>query len=168
MKTLIVREGKGGKDRTTLLPEVLYDALNSQIEKVRLLHDEDLAAGFGEVYMPNRLAIKYPTGAKSLEWQYLFPSYKRSEDPVSNKTRRHHIFERTVQKKVKKAIIQSGIHKHANCHTFRHSFATSLLQQGYDIRTIQQLLGHASLETTEIYTHVINQGAYGVVSPLQR
>ncbi|MCH2159752.1 MAG: integron integrase [Oleiphilaceae bacterium] len=168
MKTLIVRESKGGKDRTTLLPEPIYDSLHDQIRKVKVIHNQDLASGYGEVYMPNRLAQKYPSGAKSLEWQYLFPSANRSKDPRSGIIRRHHIFDRTVQKHVKRAIRDAGIHKHASCHTFRHSFATSLLQQGYDIRTIQQLLGHANLETTEIYTHVINQGAYAVISPLQR
>ncbi|UZE97168.1 integron integrase [Alkalimarinus alittae] len=168
MSVLIVRDGKGGKDRSTVLPSVLHAALRKQITLVNLIHQQDVEDGFGEVYMPDRLAYKYPTSASSLEWKYLFPSSNYSVDPRSDKTRRHHVMDRSVQRAVKAAIAKAGIHKHASCHTFRHSFATSLLQQGYDIRTIQKLLGHSNVETTEIYTHVLGQGANGVISPLER
>lgn len=166
MKVLIVRDGKGGKDRSTILPASLHEALTLQIEKVKLMHQQDLEDGYGEVYMPYRLAIKYPSSARSVEWQYLFPSKEIATDPRSGDRRRHHVMDRTVQRVVKQAIRDVGIYKHAGCHTFRHSFATSLLQQGYDIRTIQKLLGHSNVETTEIYTHVIGQGANAVKSPL--
>jgi len=168
MNTLIIRDGKGGKDRSTILPPVLHAALRRQVSLVKARHEQDVEDGFGEVYMPNRLALKYPSSATSLAWQYLFPASRNSIDPRSGKERRHHVMDRSVQKEVKKAIKSAGILKHASCHTFRHSFATSLLQQRYDIRTIQKLLGHSSVETTEIYTHVIGQGASGVVSPLER
>ena len=168
MGVLIVHNGKGSKDRSTLLPEVLHPALKKQIDMVRLIHERDIEDGVGEVYMPDRLAYKYPGSASSLEWKYVFPSSHYSIDPRSDKKRRHHIMDRSVQRAVKDAITEAGIHKHANCHTFRHSFATSLLQQGYDLRTIQKLLGHANLETTEIYTHVLGKGVNGVISPLER
>ena len=168
MNTLIIRDGKGGKDRSTILPLVLHTPLRRQVTLVKARHEQNTDDGFGEVYMPNRLALKYPSSASSLAWQYLFPASRNSIDPRSGKTRRHHVMDRSVQKEVKRAIKSAGILKHASCHTFRHSFATSLLQQGYDIRTIQKLLGHSSVETTEIYTHVIGQGASGVVSPLER
>ena len=168
MNTLIIRDGKGGKDRSTILPPVLHASLRRQVSLVKARHEQDVEDGFGEVYMPNRLAVKYPSSATSLAWQYLFPASRNSIDPRSGKERRHHVMDRSVQKEVKKAIKSAGILKHASCHTFRHSFATSLLQQRYDIRTIQKLLGHSSVETTEIYTHVIGQGASGVVSPLER
>jgi len=168
MNTLIIRDGKGGKDRSTILPPVLHAALRRQVLFVKAQHEQDTDDGFGEVYMPHRLALKYPSSATALAWQYLFPASRHSTDPRSGKVRRHHVMDRSVQREVKRAIKSAGILKHASCHTFRHSFATSLLQQRYDIRTIQKLLGHTNVETTEIYTHVIGQGASGVVSPLER
>ena len=168
MGVIIVRDGKGGKDRSTILPSLLNDALRDQIELVRLTLKQDKANNINGVYMPDRLAIKYPAAQHNLEWQYLFPAKNIALDPRANVKRRHHVMDRAVQKEVKKAINQSSIYKHAGCHTFRHSFATSLLQQGYDIRTIQKLLGHTKVETTEIYTHVIKQGANAVKSPLER
>ncbi|MBI4852430.1 MAG: integron integrase [Acidobacteria bacterium] len=165
---IVVREGKGEKDRVTVLPEKLRKALEHHLVKVKLLHEEDLAAGFGEVYLPYALERKYPNANKEWGWQYVFPSVRLSVDSRSGKKRRHHICEKVLQQNVKEAIKQAGIAKNGSCHTFRHSFATHLLADGYDIRTIQQLLGHNDVSTTMIYTHVVNLGGHGVWSPLDR
>ena len=164
--TIIVRQGKGRKDRVTILPDNLIEPITVKIKEVTLLHQSDLAAGFGEVWMPDALAKKYPAEAKSHHWQYLFPSIRRSADPRSDKTRRHHLNEQAVQRAVKKAIRKAGIQKHASCHTLRHSFATHLLENGYDIRTVQELMGHTDIRTTQIYTHVLSRGSLAVRSPL--
>lgn len=163
---ILVRNGKGVKDRRTVLPVKLEPVLQRQIAFVSAQHKQDLASGYGEVYMPFALAKKYPSASKSLAWQFLFPAPSIAKDPRDGLKKRHHVHTRTLQRKVKIAIEQAGIYKHANCHTFRHSFATRLLENGYDIRTIQSLLGHADVATTEIYTHVINRGGLGVVSPI--
>ena len=165
---IIVRSGKGGKDRRTILPEIVIDQLHEQIITVMRLHESDLKNGYGEVAMPNALSRKYPSAAKELAWQYLFPSYKFSRDPRSGVERRHHVYDRSLQRNVKNSIRACGIPKHASCHTFRHSFATRLLEQGNDIRTVQELLGHSNVETTEIYTHVLHKGVLGVRSPVDR
>jgi integron integrase len=164
-KSIIVRNGKGDKDRTTLLPNSAVDRLKRQIVQVKLLHEQDLENNCGEVYLPFALERKYKRANKHLGWQYLFPASKYSKDPRSDKNRRHHIMDSTVQKKVAIAIQEAGILKHSACHTFRHSFATRLLQKGYDIRTIQTLMGHADVKTTEIYTHIVGRGGSGVMSP---
>ncbi|TCV90283.1 integron integrase [Sulfurirhabdus autotrophica] len=165
-REIIVREGKGFKDRITMLPESLAEPLKVHLLKVRSLHEEDLAEGYGEVYLPYALAKKYPHAAKEWGWQYVFPSIKISVDPRSGLKRRHHIDEKGVQRSMKIATQKAGIVKPATPHTLRHSFATHLLQSGYDIRTVQELLGHKDVQTTMIYTHVLNKGGRGVTSPL--
>jgi len=163
---IIVRDGKGAGDRVTLLPDSLIEPLKKQLQYAKALHKKDLAEGYGSVYLPHALARKYPNADKEWGWQFVFPSYKLSTDPHTGEIRRHHIHESSLQKAVRRAAQAAGIHKNVGCHTFRHSFATHLLEAGYDIRTIQELLGHKSVETTMIYTHVINRGAMAVRSPL--
>jgi len=164
---ILVRDGKGEKDRRTILPRPLSEPLRHQLERVRILHEKDLREGFGEVYLPYALARKYPSAARGWAWQYVFPSAKLSADPRSGVTRRHHASADSVQREVKKAIKSAGITKHGGCHTLRHSFATHLLEDGNDLRTIQELLGHSDVRTTQIYTHVLNRGGRGVRSPLE-
>ncbi|MEA3275913.1 MAG: integron integrase [Pseudomonadota bacterium] len=165
-RQITVRNAKGGKDRVVPLPNKAADALRAHLERVRELHTEDLAQGYGEVYLPDALARKYPSAAKSWGWQYVFPSGRISADPRSGKLRRHHVHENGLQKAVKRAAEQAGITKRVSTHCLRHSFATHLLESGYDIRTVQELLGHADVSTTMIYTHVLNRGGKGVMSPL--
>jgi integron integrase len=165
LNTLTVRSGKGDKDRTTLLPQSLQEHLLEQIAVVTTLHQRDIEDGFGEVYLPFALARKYPGAATELGWQFLFPSNTIGTCPRTGVLRRHHLHHTSLRKHVTRERLAAGITKHVKCHTFRHSFATRLLQQGYDIRTIQKLLGHSDVSTTEIYTHVLGRGAMGVISP---
>lgn len=165
-KLIYIRSGKGRKDRTTLFPEVIHQEIEMQIKKVKALHDEDLEKGFGEVYLPESLARKYPGAAKEFRWQFLFPAKKISTDPRSGKKRRHHVLESGLQKAIKTAVTRAGITKRVTTHTFRHSFATHLLENGVNIRVVQELMGHADLKTTEIYTHVMAKDIHAVVSPL--
>ncbi|MCB0307301.1 MAG: integron integrase [Calditrichaeota bacterium] len=162
---ITVRDAKGQKDRITMLPKSIHPHLQLHIKKVRVIHEEDLLEGYGEVYLPYALDRKYPNASKEWHWQYVFPASKRSHDPRSGKTRRHHYDESNVQKIIKTAIARAGVNKPGSCHSLRHSFATHLLENGYDIRTVQELLGHKDLKTTMIYTHVLNKGGRGVNSP---
>jgi integron integrase len=163
---IIVRSAKGGKDRAALLPSICIGELKQQIAFVKKQHEADKLLGYGSVYLPNALSRKYPKAAFSLAWQYIFPANQYSVDPRSGTKQRHHIIDRTLQRAVARALGSLAIAKKASCHTFRHSFATQLLRQNYDIRTIQQLMGHSDVKTTEIYTHVIGKNASGVLSPL--
>ncbi|HNV89126.1 MAG TPA: integron integrase [Methylotenera sp.] len=163
---ILVREGKGFKDRVTMLPKMAIEPLRGHLLQVKHLHEQDLASGGGEVFLPYALERKYPNAGKEWGWQYVFPSTTLSTDPRSGKVRRHHLADETIQRAIKAACRRAGITKPATPHTLRHSFATHLLQGGYDIRTVQELLGHENVATTMIYTHVLNKGGKGVSSPL--
>ncbi len=165
-RAILVRNGKGGKDRVVTLPDELMQPLQQHLAGVRVLHNKDLQDGFGRVWLPHALARKYPNAAREWSWQYTFPASRRSIDPRSGKARRHHLDESCLQKAVKSAVRKAGIHKPASCHTLRHSFATHLLERGMDIRTVQEQLGHKDIRTTQIYTHVLQRGGNAVVSPL--
>jgi integron integrase len=165
---ILIREGKGHKDRRTILPAAVKEPLADHLDRVHQRHQHDLAAGFGRVYVPDALQRKYPNANREWGWQWVFPASQISLDPRSGEHRRHHLHESVLQRAVKEAARTIGLTKATNCHTLRHSFATHLLEDGYDIRTIQELLGHRDVKTTMIYTHVLNRGGKGVYSPMDR
>jgi integron integrase len=165
-KQIYVRGGKGDKDRTTLLPDTCVNELKTHIEKVKRLHNNDLSEGYGNVYLPNAIARKYPNGGSEFGRQYLFPSKRLSNDPRSGNVYRHHVIESGIQKAVKLAVHRAGIVKQVSCHTLRHSFATHMLESGVNIRVLQDILGHKDVKTTEIYTHVMNKDRKKLISPL--
>jgi integron integrase len=163
---ITVRDAKGGKDRVTMLPLNLSEPLRRHLLRVKAQHEQDVEDGFGSVHLPFALSRKFPNAAREWAWQYVFPSSRISVDPRSGKRQRHHVAEGILQSAIKKAVEASGTVKRANCHSLRHSFATHLLTKGYDIRTVQELLGHKDVSTTMIYTHVLNRPGIGVKSPL--
>jgi integron integrase len=163
---IIVRDTKGNESRVTMLPESIAEELKIHLQSVKVTHQQDLQKGYGSVYLPFALEKKYPRAKYDWIWQFVFPSFGLSKDPRSGEVRRHHLHQSSLQKALKQAVMKVGIDKKVGCHTFRHSFATHLLQNGYDIRTVQELLGHKDVKTTMIYTHVLNRGGRGVRSPL--